>query len=105
MVATALAHPTPDHIHRRGARTDARTMLRRPARAQRTRVHPVAHPTDPERIVQQYKPFVAYVARRVASRLGRNMDLEDLIAFGMIGLLDSARRFRPDVGASFMTFA
>ena len=40
-----------------------------------------------------------------AKRCGRAEDLEDMIQEGYIGLMDAAKRYDPDKGAAFSTFA
>ena len=46
--------------------------------------------------------FVIQVARQYQ---GMGLELEDLIAFGNIGLFEAVERFNPDKGVKFITFA
>jgi RNA polymerase sigma factor for flagellar operon FliA len=55
--------------------------------------------------LKQYAPIVRKVAMQVASRLPRNVQLDDLIQEGMLGLLDAIKRYEPKPGASFETYA
>lgn len=55
--------------------------------------------------IQRYMPLVRSIARRIASRLPRHYDLDDLISDGMVGLLSAVDRFDPSRGVKFETFA
>lgn len=57
------------------------------------------------RLVMQYAPLVKYVAGRLRSRLPENVDADDLVSDGVLGLMDAIERFEPDRGLSFQTFA
>ncbi len=52
-----------------------------------------------------HAPMVRRIAMQVASRLPRNVMLDDLIQEGMMGLLDAINRYEPKPGASFETYA
>ena len=53
-------------------------------------------------LVEANLRFVIQVARQYQ---GMGLPLEDLIAFGNIGLFEAAERFNPDKGVKFITFA
>jgi RNA polymerase sigma factor for flagellar operon FliA len=55
--------------------------------------------------LKQHAPMVRRIAMQVASRLPRNVMLDDLIQEGMMGLLDAINRYEPKPGASFETYA
>jgi RNA polymerase sigma factor FliA len=55
--------------------------------------------------VTKYHSCVEKVARRLARRLPRHVDLDDLVSAGMIGLIEAADRFDPDRGERFESFA
>jgi RNA polymerase sigma factor for flagellar operon FliA len=57
------------------------------------------------RLVLQYAPLVKYVAGRMRTRLPENVDADDLVSDGVLGLMDAIERFEPDRGLSFQTFA
>lgn len=60
----------------------------------------------PERdLVRNHADLVKRIAYHLAARLPSSVDVEDLIQSGMMGLLDAARHFKPDQGASFETYA
>ncbi len=53
-------------------------------------------------LVESNLRFVMQVARQYQ---GMGLLLEDIIAFGNIGLFEAAERFNPDKGVKFITFA
>jgi RNA polymerase sigma factor for flagellar operon FliA len=57
------------------------------------------------RLVLQYSPLVKYVAGRLRARLPENVDYNDLVSDGIIGLMDAIDRFDPGRGLTFQTFA
>ncbi len=68
---------------------------------------PVAAKSAPDRraLAEQYLPFVRSIAGKVKKTVAREIDFDDLVEYGMVGLLEAADRFDPSHGASFMTFA
>lgn len=54
------------------------------------------------KLVEGNLRFVVTEARR---HIGRGMDLEDLIQEGNIGLIEAAKRFDPEAGFRFITYA
>lgn len=57
------------------------------------------------RIVVLYAGLVKSIARRAAVVSGSYVDVDDLISFGMIGLIKAVEKFNPDKGVSFETYA
>ena len=53
-------------------------------------------------VVEAHLRFVIQVAR---SYQGMGLTLEDLIAYGNLGLFEAVQRFNPDKGVKFITFA
>ncbi|MFQ5768644.1 MAG: FliA/WhiG family RNA polymerase sigma factor [Acidobacteriota bacterium] len=53
----------------------------------------------------EYAPLVRFVAARLAARLPREASLDDLIGDGLLGLMEAVRRFEPEKGVQFATFA
>ena len=53
----------------------------------------------------QYVPLVRRLAFQIASRLPPNVDLDDLIQEGMMGLLDAIKRYEPRPGLNFEAYA
>ncbi len=56
-------------------------------------------------LIVYYTPFVKYVAGRVLAGLPRHFDEEDLVSYGIIGLIDAIERFEPDRNLRFETYA
>lgn len=64
--------------------------------------------SDRERIqelIEQGQPLVISLASRIRRNVPLRIDMQDLIAYGEIGLAESARDFDPTRGASFTTYA
>lgn len=60
---------------------------------------------DYEELVTQYASLVKRIAYHIMSRLPPSVQVDDLIQAGMIGLLEAARNYDADQGASFETYA
>lgn len=58
-----------------------------------------------DQLVQRHAPLVRRIAYHLMGRLPASVDVGDLIQAGMIGLLEAARNFALDRGASFETYA
>ncbi|MDH4246941.1 MAG: FliA/WhiG family RNA polymerase sigma factor [Deltaproteobacteria bacterium] len=58
-----------------------------------------------EDVVLEYAPLVRQIANRLAARLPDNLDREDLVQAGMIGLLDAMEKYDPGREAQFRTYA
>jgi RNA polymerase sigma factor FliA len=58
-----------------------------------------------EEVVLEYAPLVRHIANRLAARLPENLDREDLIQAGMIGLLDAIEKYDSGREAQFRTYA
>jgi RNA polymerase sigma factor for flagellar operon FliA len=56
------------------------------------------------RVVEQ-EPLVKRIAFHLMSRLPASVQVDDLIQAGMIGLIEASRKFDPEQGASFETYA
>ena len=56
-------------------------------------------------LVVQHAPLVRRIAQHLASRLPASVQIDDLMQAGMIGLLEAARNYDADQGASFETYA
>jgi RNA polymerase sigma factor for flagellar operon FliA len=58
-----------------------------------------------DEIIKRFLPLVRYVASRMAVKIPAGLDFEDIMSFGVLGLLDAVDRFEPDRGFAFQTFA
>ncbi len=56
-------------------------------------------------LVLKHADLVKRIAYHLVSRMPPNVEVDDLIQSGMIGLLDAAKHYSPDKGANFETYA
>lgn len=59
---------------------------------------------DNSHVLKEHQPLVRKIALQMLARLPSNVELDDLIQAGMIGLLDATARFQEESGAQFETF-
>ena len=60
---------------------------------------------DVNAMLKQYSPLVRRLAHQMIAKLPANVELDDLIQVGMIGLTDALSRFDAAQGVQFETFA
>ena len=58
-----------------------------------------------DNIVSRHAVLVKRIAYHLINRMPDNVQVDDLIQAGMLGLLEAASNFNPGLGASFETFA
>jgi RNA polymerase sigma factor FliA len=58
-----------------------------------------------DQVVVEYAPLVKYIAQKIASRLPANIELDDLISCGVIGLMDAIDKYDPTRDNKFKTYA
>ena len=73
-----------------------------PARAG---LRPRAEHSVEEVALQRYLPLVRQVARRLIGRVAAPADLDDLVAWGTLGLLDALGKYEPAREAPFSSYA
>ena len=56
-------------------------------------------------LVSEYSPLVRYIAQKISIRLPANIELDDLISAGVIGLMDAIDKFDPTRDNKFKTYA
>jgi RNA polymerase sigma factor FliA len=61
--------------------------------------------TDRDTLIRTYLPLVKRIAYHLMTRLPANVEADDLIQVGMIGLLGALERYDDDQGAQFETYA
>ena len=61
--------------------------------------------SEQESIVRHYAPKVKYLASRMKTRLPRNVDVNELVSAGSMGLVESFSKFKPQLGVKFDTYA
>ena len=60
---------------------------------------------DNSSLIKQYSPLVRRLAHQMIAKLPANIELDDLIQVGLIGLTDALSRFDIGQGVQFETFA
>jgi len=58
-----------------------------------------------DRLILTYAPLVKYVAGRLGSGLPSHVEDDDLVSYGLLGLIGAIERFDPDRDIKFETFA
>jgi RNA polymerase sigma factor for flagellar operon FliA len=58
-----------------------------------------------DRLILTYAPLVKYVAGRLGSGLPAHVDENDLVSYGLLGLMGAIERFDPDRDIKFETYA
>ena len=58
-----------------------------------------------EQLIIEYSPLVKIVAGRLGMYLGGNMEYEDLVSYGIFGLIDSIDKFDMEKEVKFETYA
>jgi RNA polymerase sigma factor for flagellar operon FliA len=56
-------------------------------------------------IVRRYAFLVKSVVGKIAATLSKNVDFNDLLSYGTMGLLDAIEKFEPDKNFKFSTYA
>jgi RNA polymerase sigma factor for flagellar operon FliA len=62
-------------------------------------------PKVKDEIIIEYAPLIKYIAQKIAARLPSNIELDDLISCGVIGLMDAIEKFDPTRDNKFKTYA
>ena len=58
-----------------------------------------------DRLILTYAPLVKFVAGRLGSSLPSHVDEQDLVSYGLLGLIGAIERFDPDRDIKFETYA
>ncbi len=56
-------------------------------------------------LAEKYTPYVRSIAGKIKKTLSKDIEFDDLVSYGMVGLMEAADRFDAKYGANFMTFA
>lgn len=56
-------------------------------------------------LIMKYASFVKYVAGRVAVNLPNNVEFDDLVSYGILGLIDAIDKYDPERNVKFKTYA
>ncbi|HOV14954.1 MAG TPA: sigma-70 family RNA polymerase sigma factor, partial [Spirochaetota bacterium] len=63
------------------------------------------NPKIRDHLIKQYAPLVKYVAGKVAMGKPGNIEYDDLVGFGVFGLIDAIEKFDPEKNVKFKTYA
>ncbi|MDR1532718.1 MAG: FliA/WhiG family RNA polymerase sigma factor [Clostridiales bacterium] len=58
-----------------------------------------------EKLIIEYAPLVKLVAGRLSMHLGQHVEFEDLVGYGIFGLIDALDRYDQGKGVKFETYA
>ena len=61
--------------------------------------------TSRDDLVERYRPYVFSIVKQVSQSFSINIDFEELVSYGMLGLLEAADRYDPRRKVSFITFS
>ena len=99
-------------IARPPVRKVAKPVAKRPPLALVPRAgEPVAAPAEPvvrvprEKLLERYTPLIKYVVERLSVGLPKNVDHDDLMSAGILGLLDAYDKYDSGKGTKFETYA
>jgi RNA polymerase sigma factor for flagellar operon FliA len=56
-------------------------------------------------LTEQYMPYVRSIAGKIKKTLSKDIEFDDLVSYGMLGLFEASDRYDAKFGANFMTFA
>lgn len=63
------------------------------------------HNSTRDRLVKEYAPLIKYIAQKIAARLPANIELDDLMSSGVIGLIDAMDKYDATRDNKFKTYA
>lgn len=58
-----------------------------------------------DKLIMEYAPLIKFIAQKIAVRLPANIELDDLISSGVIGLMDAIEKYDPSRDNKFKTYA
>lgn len=58
-----------------------------------------------DRLILEYAPLIKYIAQKIAARLPANIELDDLMSSGVIGLMDAIEKYDATRDNKFKTYA
>ena len=58
-----------------------------------------------EEVLREHLPMVRFLALRIRERLPQQVEMEDLISAGVVGLMDAMQKFDPEKKVQFRTYA
>lgn len=58
-----------------------------------------------DKLIVEYAPLIKYIAQKIAARLPANIELDDLVSSGVIGLMDAIDKYDATRDNKFKTYA
>ncbi len=58
-----------------------------------------------EKLIKEYAPLIKFIAQKIAVRLPSNIEFDDLVSSGVIGLMDAIDKYDPTRDNKFKTYA
>lgn len=58
-----------------------------------------------DKLILEYAPLIKFIAQKIAIRLPPNIEIDDLISSGVIGLMDAIEKYDPTRDNTFKTYA
>src|ERR1700724_746774 len=62
-------------------------------------------PQQKDKLILEYAPLIKFIAQKIAIRLPSNIELDDLISSGVIGLMDAIDKYDSSRDNKFKTYA
>ena len=66
---------------------------------------PTRRSSEKDAFIEEMLPYVKYLAHRIATGLPPSVDINDIVNYGVIGLLDAMKKYDPQRGVKFKTYA
>ena len=60
---------------------------------------------DRRALITDHQCMVRAIAHKISRKLPRNLEVDDLIAYGMVGLVEASQRLGPNGGARFSSYS
>lgn len=91
----------------KAVQAEVKVSIERDAKRTSTLVKDDLSPVNTERnqLIREYAPLIKYIAQRIAARLPANIELDDLMSAGVIGLMDAIEKYDASRDNKFKTYA
>ena len=60
---------------------------------------------EKQQLIIKYTPLIRFIAKKISVRLPANIEIDDLVASGVIGLIDAIEKYDPSRNNKFKTYA
>ena len=60
---------------------------------------------EKQKLIIKYTPLIRFIAKKISVRLPANIEIDDLVASGVIGLIDAIEKYDPSRNNKFKTYA